>query len=313
MKKIKILLIFLILFFINNISAKEIKILYKISDTIITSYDVKKEIDYLVSLNPNFANYDKDKLRNTAIESLIREKIKKIEIDKSYTIDYELASETELIRNFLKNFWINLGFNDETEFNEYLKSKNIILKDIKKKFVIEQYWNQLIFDNFNNNIKVDIKKIKSIVNDIENNNLEIKSYNLSEIIFSGKDKLEIDQKFKEIINSIEKIGFKDTALLHSISRSAKFGGEIGWISQNQISKKIFEKIRNLEIGQYSEAINTAGGTIILFLNDKKSETSKINKEEEIKKMISLEKNRQLNEFSIMHYKKIENKSYVEKL
>ena len=312
MKKIKILLVFLI-FFMGSISAKEIKILYKISDNIITSYDVKKETDYLVSLNPNFANYDKDKLRNTAIESLIREKIKKIEIDKSYTIDYELASETELIRNFLKNFWINLGFNDETEFNEYLKSKNIILKDIKKKFVIEQYWNQLIFDNFNNNIKVDIKKIKSIVNDIENNNLEIKSYNLSEIIFSGKDKLEIDQKFKEIINSIEKIGFKDTALLHSISRSAKFGGEIGWISQNQISKKIFEKIRNLEIGQYSEAINTAGGTIILFLNDKKSETSKINKEEEIKKMISLEKNRQLNEFSIMHYKKIENKSYVEKL
>tara|TARA_B100000530_G_scaffold336282_1_gene290546 strand:- start:1219 stop:2157 length:939 start_codon:yes stop_codon:yes gene_type:complete len=312
MKKIKILLVFLI-FFMGSISAKEIKILYKISDNIITSYDVKKETDYLVSLNPNFANYDKDKLRNTAIESLIREKIKKIEIDKSYTIDYELASETELIRNFLKNFWINLGFNDETEFNEYLKSKNIILKDIKKKFVIEQYWNQLIFDNFNNNIKVDIKKIKSIVNDIENNNLEIKSYNLSEIIFSGKDKLEIDRKFKEIINSIEKIGFKDTALLHSISRSAKFGGEIGWISQNQISKKIFEKIRNLEIGQYSEAINTAGGTIILFLNDKKSETSKINKEEEIKKMISLEKNRQLNEFSIMHYKKIENKSYVEKL
>ncbi len=312
MKKIKILLVFLI-FFMGSISAKEIKILYKISDNIITSYDVKKETDYLVSLNPNFANYDKDKLRNTAIESLIREKIKKIEIDKSYNIDYELASETELIRNFLKNFWINLGFNDETEFNEYLKSKNIILKDIKKKFVIEQYWNQLIFDNFNNNIKVDIKKIKSIVNDIENNNLEIKSYNLSEIIFSGKDKLEIDRKFKEIINSIEKIGFKDTALLHSISRSAKFGGEIGWISQNQISKKIFEKIKNLEIGQYSEAINTAGGTIILFLNDKKSETSKINKEEEIKKMISLEKNRQLNEFSIMHYKKIENKSYVEKL
>ena len=313
MKKIKILLIFLILFFINNISAKEIKILYKISDTIITSYDVKKEIDYLVSLNPNFANYDKDKLQNTAIESLIRERIKKIEIDKSYNIDYELASETDLIKNFLKNFWINLGFNNETEFNKYLKSKDIILKEIKKKFVIEQYWNQLIFDSFNKNIKINTKKIESIVNDLENKNQEIMSYNLSEIIFSGKNKLEINQKFNEIKNSIEKIGFKDTALLHSISRSAKFGGEIGWVNQSQISKKIFDKIKNLEVGQYSEAINTAGGTIILFLNEKKSETLKIDKENEIKKMISLEKNRQLNEFSIMHYKKIENKSYVEKL
>ena len=46
---------------------------------------------------------------------------------------------------------------------------------------------------------------------------------------------------------------------------------------------------------------------------KKKIIQKINKDEEIKKMISSEKNRQLNEFSIMHYKKIENRSYVEKL
>ena len=94
------------------------------------------------------------------------------------------------------------------------------------------------------------------------------SYNLSEIIFSGKNKLEINQKFNEIKNSIEKIGFKDTALLHSISRSAKFGVKlVGSIRVKY--QKIFDKIKNLEVGQYSEAINTAGGTIILFLNEKK--------------------------------------------
>ena len=38
----------------------------------------------------------------------------------------------------------------------------------------------------------------------------------------------------------------------------------------------------------------------------------IDKELELSKIVSTEKNRQLNEFSVIHYKKIETKSYVKK-
>ena len=312
-KNLNIFLFITIILFFNQISAKEIKILYKIDQTIITSYDVDKEIDYLISLNKNFSNFDKKKIRKIAEESLIREKIKKNEIDKVYEIDYEIASQSEMISNFLKNFRINLGFNDESEFISYLKNKNINYNEIKVKFVIEQYWNQLIFDMFNRMVKVDKKKIKKIVDDLENNNSELTTFNLSEIVFSGKSKIEIDEKYDEILESIQNIGFKQTALLHSLSESAKFGGEIGWINQNQLSKKIYNKIKNLEIGEFSKPISSAGGSILIFINEKKKIMQKINKDEEIKKMISSEKNRQLNEFSIIHYKKLENKSYVEKL
>ena len=312
-KNLNIFLFITIILFFNQISAKEIKILYKIDQTIITSYDVDKEIDYLISLNKNFSNFDKKKIRKIAEESLIREKIKKNEIDKVYEIDYEIASQSEMISNFLKNFRINLGFNDESEFISYLKNKNINYNEIKVKFVIEQYWNQLIFDMFNRMVKVDKKKIKKIVDDLEDNNSELTTFNLSEIVFSGKSKIEIDEKYDEILESIQNIGFKQTALLHSLSESAKFGGEIGWINQNQLSKKIYNKIKNLEIGEFSKPISSAGGSILIFINEKKKIMQKINKDEEIKKMISSEKNRQLNEFSIIHYKKLENKSYVEKL
>ena len=244
-KNLNIFLFIIIFLFFNQISAKEIKILYKIDQTIITSYDVDKEIDYLISLNKNFSNFDKKKIRKTAEQSLIREKIKKNEIDKVYEIDYEIASQSEIISNFLRNFRINLGFNDESEFISYLKNKNINYNEIKVKFVIEQYWNQLIFDMFNRMVKVDKKKIKKIVDDLENNNSELTTFNLSEIVFSGKSKIEIDEKYDEILESIQNIGFKQTALLHSLSESAKFGGEIGWINQNQLSKKIYSKIKNL--------------------------------------------------------------------
>ena len=56
-------IVFFLIFFVffNQANAKEIKIIYKIGENIITSFDIDKEIDYLVSLNKNFANFDKKK------------------------------------------------------------------------------------------------------------------------------------------------------------------------------------------------------------------------------------------------------------
>ena len=48
-------IVFFLIFFVffNQANAKEIKIIYKIGENIITSFDIDKEIDYLVSLNKN--------------------------------------------------------------------------------------------------------------------------------------------------------------------------------------------------------------------------------------------------------------------
>ena len=101
----------------------------------------------------------------------------------------------------------------------------------------------------------------NIISTLPENNLnststasEILSFNLSEIIFLEKNRDAIEKKVQEITASIEAIGFKDTAVIHSISDSSKLGGEIGWIDQNQISKKIFLSIKDLEIGEFSNPI-----------------------------------------------------------
>ena len=68
---------------------REIKILYKINDEIITSYDIENEINYLKTLNKNLEKFQNKELIKTAIQSLIREKIKKDEIDRVFEINYE--------------------------------------------------------------------------------------------------------------------------------------------------------------------------------------------------------------------------------
>ena len=160
---------------------------------------------------------------------------------------------------------------------------------------------------------VDKNKIDTKVENIIKNNIEIISYNLSEIVFSAKNEIEINKIYLEIKESIKNVGFKETASLYSISDSAKLGGNIGWINENQISEKIKKMIVDLDQNELSEPFVTAGGIIILKLNEKKSELVKIDKEKEIEKIIQSEKNKFFNEYSLIYFKELENKAYVEKL
>ena len=304
----------LIIFFhiIVNSYSNEIRILYKINNSVITSYDVIEEINYLVSLNQNLEQLSEKELFSNAQRSLIREKIKKDEIAKFYEVNYNDAINSKNLDNIIRNFSQNLGFNSEEEFENYLNIKNIDIDELKKKFLIEKLWNTLIFDKYNKMIKIDKAIINNKLEKIIKNNSEIISFNLSEIIFLEKDKNAIEKKYQEIISSIQTVGFRDAAVIHSISESSKIGGEIGWINQNQISNKVFLAIRNLEIGDFSKPVITAGGIILLKINDKKKISAQIDKEKEKKKLISFERERLLNEYSMIYYKEVETKSYVEK-
>ena len=185
--------------------------------------------------------------------------------------------------------------------------------NLKKKFVIEQMWNQLIVNKYDSLIKINTNEINSKVDKIISENNEISSFDLSEIVFLEKNKKDNENKYLEIKKSIIEIGFNETAILYSISESAKLGGKIGWINENQISKKILDEIKKIDIGEYTEIINTAAGNIILKLNDKKKENTVIDRQKEINKLIRFKRNQILTEYSIIFYKELENKSYVKKL
>ena len=255
--------------FIIGVNSNEVKILYKVNDSIITNYDIIDEVNYLVSLNTNLTQLNKKQISLNAKNSLIREIIKKDEISKFYEVNYEEELKSEKINIIIKNFSEKIGFKSNQEFEDYLRIKNINIDDLKKKFIIERFWNQLIFDKYRNLVKIDKSKIENNLEELIKNNSKILSFNLSEIIFLEKNREAIEKKTQEILASIENIGFKDTAVIHSISESSKLGGEIGWINQNQISKKIFLEIKDLEIGEFSKPIIASSGIIFLKINDKK--------------------------------------------
>ena len=311
MKKIIITVILYFSFIQFSVAENhEVKILYKVNENIISNIDVANEIKYLKILDKNFLNIELNKLKDVALKLLIKELIKKDEIEKYYNVDYNSTD----IDNYINQIGLNLGFNNLDDLKDYLSKDDIKLKDIRKKLVIEKTWNSLIYEIYSKKIVINEEQISNKLEKIITQKKYQKSFRLSEIVFSAKDKISFEKKYNEILHDIEKTNFNQAAIIHSISDTANSGGEVGWVNTSQLSKKIYDEIKNLKAEQMSKPITTPGGMQILKVNEIKDVLNeKLDKDLEFSNMIKIEQNRQLTEYSIIHYKKVERNSYVKKI
>ena len=300
--KILITIIFVSNLFLNETKAIESKIVHVIENEIITNIDIKNEFKYLLALNDNLRELDKETVLNISNDSIIREKIKQIELLKNFK---EIIIDSDYMDAYLKNIYLGLDLNSLEEFELYLKKYDLNLKNVKKKISIELLWNDLIIQRYANQVKIDREQIKKKFQN--KNTISIKEYKLSEIVFNIITKNDIEKKYIEIVESINKIGFENSASIFSISDTAKIGGQIGWINENSINNKIRKNIDTLEIGEISQPITLPNGTLILKVLDIKSSEKKIDIEEQYNKAINFEKNRQFNQFSIIYFNKIKKK------
>ena len=113
------------------------------------------------------------------------------------------------------------------------------------------------------------------------------------------------EEIQKINKSIDEIGFENTASIYSISNTAGMGGSVGWLAETQLSEKILEIIQNLNVGEISEVIDAPTGKLILFLKNKRKIKKEISLEKELEKAILMERNKQLNQFSSIYFKKVE--------
>ena len=291
-------IVFLFLIF-NNAQSIETKIIHRIQNEIITNIDIKNEFKYLIALNNSLKELDKERILSISNQSIIREKIKKIEILKNFK---EIKLSEDYTKLLLKNIYTKLNLKSINEFEIYLKNYDLEIDDIKTKITVEALWNELIIKKYNAKITINKTKIKNEI--LKNNRTQSKEYQLSEIIFEIKNKEEIKNKYNKIIKSISQIGFENSASIYSFSESAKTGGNIGWINENSLNNKIKENINYLKIGEISKPIILSSGVLMLKIINTRNSLVTINIEAEFKKAINYERNRQLNQYSKIYYNKI---------
>ena len=310
MPKVKFILFLFLLLIISfkPSTAENFYIVYKVNNEIITNSDIEKEYRYLVSLNNQLKNLEKQKIIELSKESALREKIKILELIKYF----DLKTINIDIDNYLENFYRNLSIKNKKEFEEYLQSNKISLNYVQKKIEIEILWNQLIYDRYIGQINIDTNQLKEKVKKLISTKKQ-KKYSLSEILFDIENNSNFEKKLENINQSISEIGFKNTANIYSISDSSKFGGKIGWIEEQKLSTKILEQLKALEVGQYTSPIQVGSSFLILKIEEIKYENAIINEDEELNKMIQFETSKQLDQFSKIFYEKIKINSFINEL
>ena len=282
-----------------NLQAFENKILFKIDNEIITTIDIYHEVKFLKIFNPQINELNNDEQLIVSKNSIIRDKIKKTEI---LNFVEEIKVEDKFLMNLLKSKYSQIEFSSIVNFENYLKENDLNVNLVKEKFAIELIWNDLVFQKYNSKISIDKKKIKSEILNKPKKNL--RELSISEIIFNVSKKSEFEKKYRQVLKDIELTGFKNAALIHSVSDSASVGGYIGWIKEDNLNEKIRKKISDLKKGEFSKPILTSSGFLIVKVEDEKKYEIDFNLDNEISNLIQFKTNEQLNQFSRLYFNKV---------
>lgn len=300
--------IFLFVFFtgFNSLSfAKdENKIVVKIENELITSYDVKNKIlTSLVLSNSEITQENINKLKRKSLEELISNRLKRIELSK-----YSLKKNNIKINSYLNS----ISSNDINGLKSKFEINNINFEIFLEEVDTEFRWRNLIYNNYSKKINIDPKVIQKEVKKMIKNEKKTIKFNLSEIeIFIENNQLD-NEKIILLQKHIKDFGFEDAVSKFSISNTSNNNGNLGWINSNSIANDILKYLNEIEIGEVTKPFKKQGKIIFLKINDKKvSNPSEINVEKMTTELVEKKKNELFDLYSNSLLSKLKNTKFIE--
>ena len=304
--KIKICKIILFYFIFLFVQANAItnKIILKVENEIITNYEVKNKIlTSLILAGNEITQENINKLKKQALESLIENKLKTIELKK-----FQIEKNSSQINSYLNS----ISGNDILALENKFKSNNLDYNLFLKEVEIQTKWQNFIYLFYKGKIEINENSVNNDLKKFVEKEKSFQEYNVAEIeIMTDRDN-NIDQIALDFKNKIKNEGFETAALKYSISSSSKNKGNLGWISSRSLSKEIFEILKKLNIGEISQPIKRQNSILFLKLVDKRtSKVENVNINELKKRIIDQKKNEMFNLYSRSHLSKLRNSALIE--
>tara|TARA_B100001939_G_scaffold337654_1_gene342235 strand:+ start:1415 stop:2344 length:930 start_codon:yes stop_codon:yes gene_type:complete len=307
MKKNLIFILFLLSFLmISKYSYAKInnKIVIKVENEIITSYEIKNKILTLLNFSGTEVNQKNiNQLKKQAVESLIQHKLKKIELKK-----YNIKKNTSRINSYLKSISSNNVSGLKMKFEENNLDYELFMDEVE----VQSMWQELVFKLYSKKFSIDETLIEQELKNSKNTKKDLREFKISEIEIMLENNKNDDKKIQNIISEIQKDNFESVALKYSISSSASNNGDLGWISEKSMSNQIHNIIKDMKIGQVSKPIRRQNTVLFLKVQDiRNSKITDLNLVELKKKLINQKKNELVNLYSLSHLSKVRNTSLIE--
>jgi peptidyl-prolyl cis-trans isomerase SurA len=250
-------------------SARDIEgIAAVVNDQVISLYDVDQRVDLFfatsgIEKSPEMT----ERMRDQVLRSLVDEKL---QMQEATRVEIQIE-ETEIEERMEL-----LAKQDNRTLDgikEFLETKSIEENTLKAQIRAELAWNQFVRRNFGGRIKVGDPEIE------EQYEKAVKAVNqtrylVSEILLN-LDNFSTEEQVRQLSGEIVKqlqsgTSFPAVARQFSIAPTAGQGGQLGWISADQLNPRLSQVIRQMQVGQISPPIPTTGGVYILALVDKRA-------------------------------------------
>jgi len=301
MKIKKIILLIFISVFFSGKAITEINdgLFITVGNKAITKSDIVNEIKLILIMNNQSYSSDKrDQLQQIAVKEAIKRSIKQIEIEKYNLLNFsrrDLEIEVERIATAIQV--------DVDTLRNICESNNLDFKILENNIQTELLWNSLIFQLYKDRLVVNKVEIDESLEEIKGQK-DKNEYLVSEILIPKIDENEIETKVKELKDKIVAEGFENVAKSSSISESSLKGGDLGWISEDVLSKNLKKFIINTKVGAISEPIFLPSGILLFKVREKRKVKIELNLEQAKNQLVMNEKSKILNIYSITHYDKV---------
>ena len=293
-----ILIVFFTFCFIKVNSNINNSVIISVGNQPITYLDLIKEMKLISFLNNiKVDESNRETVKSVAVQGLITRKIKEIEINKFKIKEFNKADLQSLIRNTSQK----LG-TTEKGLEKILLQKNLSLNNLQERFKIDLKWNTLIFQLYKNKVVLNANEMENKIRYEMENVKERRLFLLSEIEINRTESND-DSTLENIFKNIEVEGFENTAKKFSISNSSQYGGNIGWIDEKNLSKKIYENVKFLKTEEISKPIYLNDTIVIIKKISERVFEKNIEKIKD--RIVREEKEKKLQMFSKAHYSKLE--------
>ena len=294
--KIFVILLLLFLHFTKSYASVSDSLFATVGNKALTKFDILKELKLILIINgQSFSEDRRIQLESAAVNSAIKNTIKRMEIEKYNDLSYDKDDLNKELVKIASNLDMDVDLLRST-----LLANEIEFSYLTEQIQTELLWNSLIFNIYKDRVSINIDEINEQLELIQSAK-ETYEYLISEIIINPVTEDMRQNKINEVKEKIKLDGFEQTAVDLSISETGLKGGDLGWINENVLSKQFKSKIVMTKVGEISEPVILKEGILFFKVRDKRKIEKFSSLEKAKDQLVKSQKTKILNMFSLTHY------------
>ena len=239
-----------------------------VNDEVISLFDVDQRVDLFfatsgIQKSPQMT----ERMREQVLRSLVDEKL---QLQEAKRVDIKIADDEidKRMKALAGESQMSLQ-----GIEKFLADNKVEKAALESQIHAELAWQQFVRRSFSGRVKVGDREIE------EQYTKAVRAVNqtrylVSEILLN-LDAFANEQQIAQLSNEIVKqlqsgVDFAAVARQFSIAPTAARGGQLGWITADQLDPRLGQVIRQMQPGQISRPIPSAAGLYILALADKRA-------------------------------------------